>query len=1339
MAINYDKLQIKLDIDVEAGLREISALQEKLDTLKKSAKTGNSSDERAKAAKEADETQKLLDAEREKLGLLGMTLNELKSYYSQLAIQRRSFTQGTEQYTQIDEKMAILGSRIKEITSAQYQYQAQIRETVQTQGLEKLTLTQLREYYKLLQKEIENTADLESETSKQRIADSKKTEQLIADKEATVNGTKGLFNTIKSKFPAEIAGAVGGLFAGVGQQITETIINGVSNALDAVKKESRKVTEIQVALNTTRTEAKKLDDDLYNIKTDTTVEELEKLVIVAGDINVATKEMKSFVDVGDQVGKVFGEDFGSVENAVTELAKLKGEFKETRNMMDTESMQKVGSVIKQLNLDGPASTKGITDFLKRAGAVPDALKPTVAELAAYAAVFEEANISSEISAGGFSKILTTAANNLDLFAKQMKMSKSELADLINTSPNEFIIKFAESFKGLNGIQTAQSLKGVKLESEEVLKVVGVLTDNINKLKDKQLVATQAFQDGQTVHKIASQYMNDEAGQIAMIEKAWDKVTHTMTNWLIKVSGPLITSLADIATSGKDLTTAYSEQQKTVANLTTTIAPAIDRYEALKKKSKELGGDTKLTTKDQQDLHTVLGQLQTSLPATALQFDNYGKVIGVNTQKARDFILVQKAMLKAQNADLIRETEKTLKEQEEKINKDLPNKFKQVKDRTGKDAFMRTNQTTLGSWGNAAFSNATITPEEYAQKMANLGDLQKSAEESRLALKGLKGDLLEIPTLPPPPKPDLGNGSGTGSGTGNTLSDKEKAKQEKEKQEAIEAKKLLQENTEKEIELRAKLAFEADQAIANEEEKKIQQLEHNAEREQAQIRQQYKDKDGLIIEYSKLSIAQKNIIALEEKSLDERLRQEVLATRAEFEKKRQAQIQEQLDKAIQLANQAKSITLDDNLQAAEKSGDTNAIFWAKEAILANNRDKELADTHSHYLKKKEELKGNDAALLELEKNYQTERNNIASKYDSDYLKILDATSEQALQRTQKANIDKLALDVKEAQATTHGDVLGAQKALLFAQMQEELSVKGLTEQEKTNITRRYTLEREALEKDSNQAIAAKAIATFNQAFSGITSAFKQDLANRESAENDKYTSSTAKIDAQEKAGTISAAKATAEKTKLEKAHTKEVAKLRYEQAKIDKANNIVQATINGVQATMKAYAELGPIFGPIAAVVLGAISAYSVAKIAAQPLPEANLYSGGALPDTFQNPVDEKGGGLIIGHPGEYMIPRWIRRQPIFANIEPVIDNMIASGKSYEKGGAINNVPNFTAPAQTVAQDNSLLVTVLQNNIEVQKEMMLRLQNIEVIVGYEAAEKILDTANQVKSIKQSARA
>lgn len=1335
MAINYDKVQIKLDIDTEAGLREISALQEKLDTLKKSAKTGNSSDERAKAAKEANETQKLLDAEREKLGLLGMTLNELKSYYSQLAIQRRSFTQGTEQYTQIDGQMAILGHRIKEITSSQYQYQAQIRETVESQGLEKLTLTQLREYYKLLQKEIENTADLESETSKQRIADSNKTEKLIADKEATVNGTKGLFNTIKSKFPAEIAGAVGGLFAGVGQQITETIINGVSNALDAVKKESRKVTEIQVALNTTRTEAKKLDDDLYNIKTDTTVEELEKLVIVAGDINVATKEMKSFVDVGDQVGKVFGEDFGSVENAVTELAKLKGEFKETRDMMDTESMQKVGSVIKQLNLDGPASTKGITDFLKRAGAVPDALKPTVAELAAYAAVFEEANISSEISAGGFSKILTTAANNLDLFAKQMKMSKSELADLINTSPNEFILKFAESFKGLNGIQTAQSLKGVKLESEEVLKVVGVLTDNINKLKDKQLVANQAFQDGQTVHKIASQYMNDEAGQIAMIEKAWDKVTHTMTNWLIKVSGPLITSLADIATSGKDLTTAYSEQQKTVANLTTTIAPAIDRYEALKKKSKELGGDTKLTTKDQQDLHTVLGQLQTSLPATALQFDNYGTVIGINTQKARDFILVQKAMLKAQNADLIRETEKALKEQEEKINKDLPKNFKQVKDRTGKDAFVRTNKTL----SDAAFSNSTLTPEEYAKKMEDLGELQKSAEESRLALKGLKGDLLEIPTLPPTKPGGTGSGNGSGTGTGNTLSDKEKAKQEKEKQEAIEAKKLLQENTEKEIELRAKLAYEADQALANDEEKKIQQLTYNAEKEQAQIRQQFKDKDGLIIEYSKLSIAQKNIVDLEEKSLDERLRQEVLATRAEFEKKRQEQIREQLDKAIQLANQAKSITLDDNLQVAEKSGDSNAIFWAKEAILANNRDKELADTHSHYLKKKEELKGNDAALLELEKNYQTERNNIATKYDNDYLKILDTTAEQALQRTKKANIDKLALDVKEAQATKHGDVLGAQKALLFAQMQEELSVKGLTEQEKTNITRRYTLEREALEKDSNQAIAAKAIATFNQVFSGITSAFKQDLANRESAENEKYTSSTAKIDAQEKAGTISAAKATAEKTKLEKAHTKEVAKLRYEQAKVDKANNIVQATINGVQATMKAYAELGPIFGPIAAVVLGAISAYSVAKIASQPLPEANLYSGGALPDTFQNPVDEKGGGLIIGHPGEYMIPRWIRRQPIFANIEPVIDNMISSGKSYEKGGAINNVPNFTAPAPTVAQDNSLLVTVLQNNIEVQKEMMVRLQNIEVIVGYEAAEKILDTANQVKSIKQSARA
>jgi len=58
--------------------------------------------------------------------------------------------------------------------------------------------------------------------------------------------------------------------------------------------------------------------------------------------------------------------------------------------------------------------------------------------------------------------------------------------------------------------------------------------------------------------------------------------------------------------------------------------------------------------------------------------------------------------------------------------------------------------------------------------------------------------------------------------------------------------------------------------------------------------------------------------------------------------------------------------------------------------------------------------------------------------------------------------------------------------------------------------------------------------------------------------------------------------------------------------------ITQATINGYVAATKALAELGPVFGPPAAIAIGALSAVQVGLIAAQEPPE--FHEGGMVTD-----------------------------------------------------------------------------------------------------------------------------
>lgn len=83
-----------------------------------------------------------------------------------------------------------------------------------------------------------------------------------------------------------------------------------------------------------------------------------------------------------------------------------------------------------------------------------------------------------------------------------------------------------------------------------------------------------------------------------------------------------------------------------------------------------------------------------------------------------------------------------------------------------------------------------------------------------------------------------------------------------------------------------------------------------------------------------------------------------------------------------------------------------------------------------------------------------------------------------------------------------------------------------------------------------------------------------------------------------------------------------AQLQTRQAKLSKANSMMQITINTAIAIMRALADLGPIAGPIAAALVGAMGAAQLALVAATPIPK---YAKGTK--------DHQGGAAIVGDGG----------------------------------------------------------------------------------------------------------
>jgi TP901 family phage tail tape measure protein len=232
------------------------------------------------------------------------------------------------------------------------------------------------------------------------------------------------------------------------------------------------------------------------IGTRSSINELQDIAVVGGQMGVAGKEMEAFVASADKFNVALGSDFaGGTSEAVTSVSKLQSLFKQTRDLEISDSITKAGSVINALSGAGKASASNINEFLLRVGALPDALKPSIQSAAALGTVLEESGITAEIGGRAYGILMTTAGKNLSQFATQMSLTQSEASDLLANDPAQFASKFADSFKGLKAEELARKLKKLKIGSDGVIKVIGALGSNTKRLTELQSFSNDEFRKG----------------------------------------------------------------------------------------------------------------------------------------------------------------------------------------------------------------------------------------------------------------------------------------------------------------------------------------------------------------------------------------------------------------------------------------------------------------------------------------------------------------------------------------------------------------------------------------------------------------------------------------------------------------------------------------------------------------------------------------------------------------------------------------------------------------------------------------------------------------------------
>ncbi|MDJ1472823.1 hypothetical protein [Xanthocytophaga flava] len=315
---------------------------------------------------------------------------------------------------------------------------------------------------------------------------------------------------------------MGGVLAAIGM-VVGAVINFGKEAYELAKTYSDSFADIKKSTGMTADEVQALNDKIGQLDTRTSQLDLLEIAKVGGQIGIAADQMDGFVESTDKAVVALGDEFsGGAEEVAGKLGTLKTLFKETKDLDAGAAINKIGSALNELGASGSATAPVVAEFATRMGQLGN-LAPQISQTLGLGAAFQELGLSAEISAGGLSNILLTASKSTGLFAEHLGMTEKAFKDLINTNPNEVILKLATSFKGVPIDQVAKRLAALGITSQEATKVMTLLSTKTDDVAQKQKLANDAMEKGISLTNEFNVKNNTDAAIAEKRAKAWEKL------------------------------------------------------------------------------------------------------------------------------------------------------------------------------------------------------------------------------------------------------------------------------------------------------------------------------------------------------------------------------------------------------------------------------------------------------------------------------------------------------------------------------------------------------------------------------------------------------------------------------------------------------------------------------------------------------------------------------------------------------------------------------------------------------------------------------------------------
>lgn len=281
------------------------------------------------------------------------------------------------------------------------------------------------------------------------------------------------------------------------------VINRFTGARDAFLAYDEAMTDAMKTTGLTKDEISELSEKLKGIDTKTAQNELLGLVRAGGKLGISGQEdLLGFAKAANQINVALSEDLGGdAEAAITEVGKMVDVFNLKDEFGIEKAMLKVGSAINDLGAASTANEGYIVDFSGRlAGIAPNA-KISIDKVMGLAATLDSLHQQAETSSTAVGQTITKMFEKTETFANIAGMSLKDFSDLLNNDVNEAFIRVLEGMnKGGDGGMKAitEAMVDMGLNGSRAIQVLGSLSKQTETLRQQQLIAAEAFNEGTSI-------------------------------------------------------------------------------------------------------------------------------------------------------------------------------------------------------------------------------------------------------------------------------------------------------------------------------------------------------------------------------------------------------------------------------------------------------------------------------------------------------------------------------------------------------------------------------------------------------------------------------------------------------------------------------------------------------------------------------------------------------------------------------------------------------------------------------------------------------------------------